>query len=72
MVNADVVNARISYFSPAAFREFFPVFGPNSTTPNPFKYICNSRINHRTVHSPRRPARRHRKVLHNINGLASS
>jgi len=49
MVNADVVNAGSAYFSPATFCESFRVFGRIPRLQNPFKYVCNSRINHKTV-----------------------
>ncbi len=49
MVNADVVNAGSPYFSPATFCESFRVFGRIPCFQNPFKYICNLRINHKTA-----------------------
>jgi hypothetical protein len=45
MVNAGVVNGGLSYFSPATFCESFAIFGRILRFQNPFKYICNSRIN---------------------------
>ncbi len=40
MVNAAVVNAESSYFSPATFCESFAVFGRIRCFRNPFKYTC--------------------------------
>ena len=45
MVNAGMVNARISYFSPATFCESFPVFGRFLRFQKPFKYNCKFRAN---------------------------
>jgi hypothetical protein len=50
MVNARVVNGGTRYFAPPRFCESFAVFGRIPRFQNPFKYICNSRINHDTVH----------------------
>ena len=52
MVNAGLVNAGSSYFSPPSFCESFPVFGRIPRFQNPFKYICRSRISHETKHTP--------------------
>jgi len=46
MLNARLVNARISYFSPAAFCKSFGVFGRIPRFQNPFKYTHNFLINH--------------------------
>jgi hypothetical protein len=45
MLNADLVNARTSYFSPPHFCESFAVSGRISRFRNPFKYTRNFRIN---------------------------
>jgi hypothetical protein len=46
MVNARMVNARGSYFSPTAFCESFRVFGRIPRFQNPFKYTRRFQINH--------------------------
>jgi len=45
MLNARMVNAPASYFSPPSFCESFLVFGPILRFQNPFKYTRNFRIN---------------------------
>ena len=45
MLNARLVNARISYFPPATFCESFAVFGRIPRFQNPFKYTRNFQIN---------------------------
>jgi hypothetical protein len=45
MVNVRMVNARLSYFLPPHFCEFFRVSGRFPRLENPFKYISNLLIN---------------------------
>jgi hypothetical protein len=45
MVNAGMVNARTSYFSPTTFCESFRVFDRIPRFQNPFKYIGRLQIN---------------------------
>jgi hypothetical protein len=52
MLNAGLVNALISYFTPPSFCETFPVFGRIVRFQNPFKYTRNFRINHRAAWRP--------------------
>jgi len=49
MLNARLVNALISYFTPPSFCETFPVFGRIVRFLNPIKYTRNFRINHRAA-----------------------
>ena len=53
MVNARMVNAESSYFSPATFCESFRVFGQIPRFQNPFKYTRKFNVNHKTVHFSR-------------------
>jgi hypothetical protein len=53
MVNARMVNAQSSYFSPATFCESFRVFGQIPRFQNPFKYTRKFNVNHKTVHFSR-------------------
>jgi hypothetical protein len=45
MLNARLVNARTSHFSPPYFCESFAVFAPILRFQKPFKYTRNFRIN---------------------------
>jgi hypothetical protein len=57
MLNAKMVNARISCDSHADFCEFFAVFAPIPCFENPVKYTGRFNLNHKTVHFPRLAAR---------------
>jgi len=63
MVNADVVNAGTSYFSPATFCEFFRVLGRIPCFQNPFKYICNLRINHKIARAAAGEGNRGKNII---------
>ena len=50
IVNADIVNAKIAYFSPPHFCESFLVFGRFLRFENPVKYTRIFEINHAARH----------------------
>jgi hypothetical protein len=57
MLNARMVNVRISCLPRADFRESFAVFAPIPRFKKPFKYTRGSNLNHETVHFLRPVAR---------------
>ena len=69
MLNARMVNARISCLPQADFCESFAVFAPILRFKNPFKYTGRFNLNHETVHFLRRAARGNLFLLRAINGL---
>ncbi|MGO9486074.1 MAG: hypothetical protein ACLPX9_16070 [Rhodomicrobium sp.] len=52
MVNAHLVNARLSYFMLPQTCEFFPAFAPIPRLQNPFKYTRKFRINQSQAGAP--------------------
>jgi len=72
MVNASVVNAPKSYFSPPCFCESFAVLGRIPRFQNPVKYTRRFEINHNTVHPARASAARLRYFSSSINPLANA
>ncbi len=69
MLNAKMVNARISCDLHADLCEFFAVFTSIPRFKNPFKYTSRFNLNHKTVHFSRHAARSKLCLLRHINDL---
>jgi hypothetical protein len=69
MLNAKMVNARISCDLHADLCEFFAVFASIPRFKNPFKYTSRFNLNHKTVHFQRRAARGNFFLLRTINDV---
>ena len=69
MLNAQMVNARISCLQQADFCEIFAVFATILRFKNPVKYTGRFNLNHKTVHFSRRAARGYFFLSRHINDL---
>jgi hypothetical protein len=70
MVNADVVNAKTSYFLRATFCELNRDSGRFLYFKNTFKYTGKFNLNHKTVHPAAPPAHGCAKNISNISAIA--